>query len=125
MIKLDHFHHATLPITDKGRADAFYEELLGFHRLPRPQLSFDGTWLRLGDMQLHLVVVDEEEMRTLRQGRQAVRHLAFMINDYDATKQALQDAGMPFRESVAGTNRQLFCQDPDGNVLEFIHPGPA
>ena len=34
---------------------AFYEKVLGFQRLVRPDFPFDGAWLRCGDFMLHII----------------------------------------------------------------------
>lgn len=120
------FHHATIPVVDCQQAEDFYVTGLGFTKLPRPELSFGGIWLQLSDLQLHIVVVDEEEMRKMSMGEvTAARHLALEIDDYDAAKQALEAAGLEFRENVAGTNLQIFLRDPAGNVVELIVPDGA
>ena len=49
------------------------------------------------------------------------QHFAFAVEDLDAVRESLTDAGVkvskPFE--IPGVCRQSFCKDPAGNLLEF------
>jgi catechol 2,3-dioxygenase-like lactoylglutathione lyase family enzyme len=46
-------------------------------------------------------------------------HAAFAIDDYASALEQLRGAGVQVLEAGAGRG-QMWVQDPDGNVLEFI-----
>ncbi|HET7559614.1 MAG TPA: VOC family protein [Limnochordia bacterium] len=125
-IQVQHCHHVAFAITDTARAKAFYGGLLGLREIARPAFAFDGVWYDLGgDQQLHLIVYPKA--KTLRHdlapdGLDA--HLALRVADYDQALAALQAAGLTVRanpDSITGW-AQMFCTDPDGNVIELNAP---
>ncbi len=122
------YSHTNIVVTDLEAAHAFYVEKLGFSVLPRPAFEgFSGAWYQVGDLQLHLSVV--EEMPDLKGG---FPHLAFFIpaDRFEETIEALKDGGVPFvmdtmsRVDFGVPVRAAFCKDPDGNVVELTDVGP-
>ena len=117
-------HHVSLDVRDLERARAFYGELLGLGEIERPDFGFPGVWYQAGPVQLHLIVVPEE----VDVGRPPptltplAHHLAFEVEDYDAVKRRLEEAGHVVF-GLGAEAGQLFVRDPDGNTLEFIRPG--
>ena len=104
------------------------EEKLGFEVLPRPDFGgFQGAWYRVGDLQLHLSVV--EEMPDLKGG---FPHLAVYVptEHFEDTVAALKAMDVPFvmdtmeREDFGVPVKAAFCKDPDGNVVELTDVGP-
>jgi len=115
-------HHSSLIVSDLEKSLHFYCDILGFEHDPgRPDLSFEGAWLKAGESQgVHLLRLpnpDPIENRTEHGGRD--RHTAFFIDHYDELKKNLKVSGIEFTESQSG-RAALFCRDPDGNALEFI-----
>jgi catechol 2,3-dioxygenase-like lactoylglutathione lyase family enzyme len=109
--------HAGLLITDLERSRQFYNRILGLKEKPRPAFDFPGAWYDLGECELHLIVTREAlPAAGARPSRDF--HVSFLIDDYEATKQALHQAGVPFREGSSGL-RQIFVRDPDGNLIEL------
>ena len=48
-------HHVSLNVTDVRACVAFYEAM-GFREIERPELGFDGAWMRIGETgELHLL----------------------------------------------------------------------
>jgi glyoxylase I family protein len=131
MALIDSIHgysHVNILVTDLDAAREFYIDKLGFEVLPRPDFGgFAGAWYRVGDLQLHLSVV--EEMPDLKG---AFPHIAMYIptNRFDQTIDALKSGGVPFtgdtmlREDFGVPVRAAFCRDPDGNVVELTDVGP-
>jgi catechol 2,3-dioxygenase-like lactoylglutathione lyase family enzyme len=109
--------HAGLLISDLERSRQFYNGILGLKEKPRPAFDFPGAWYDLGECELHLIVTRDAlppaESRPSRD-----YHVSFLIDDYEATKQALQSARVSFREGSSGL-RQIFVRDPDGNLIEL------
>jgi catechol 2,3-dioxygenase-like lactoylglutathione lyase family enzyme len=122
------YTHVNILVTDLEAAQEFYIEKLGFSVLPRPDFGgFPGAWYRVGNMQLHLSVVDE--MPDLKGG---FPHLAFHIpaDRYDRTIERLKSGDVPFlgdvmtREDFGVPVRATFCRDPSGNVIELTDVAP-
>lgn len=122
------YTHVNILVDDLEAAQRFYIDLLGFEVLPRPDFpGFAGAWYRVGQMQLHLSVV--EEMPDLKGG---FPHLAFHVpsESFDRTIDALKSAGVDFlgdtmtREDFGVPVRAIFCKDPAGNPIELTDVPP-
>jgi glyoxylase I family protein len=113
-------HHASLLVSDTQKSLEFYCGVLGLQQIERPPLPFPGAWLALGQQQIHLLELDNPDPTTGRPahgGRD--RHVAMMIDSYDALREDFLAAGVEHTLSISG-RRALFTRDPDGNALEFI-----
>lgn len=121
MFQVKGFHHASLLVENTGQSLAFYRDTLGMQvDDTRPDLGYPGAWLKLGDVQVHLLELpnpDPLEGRPDHGGRD--RHLAFHINDLNLLVEKLSKENIPFTTSHSG-RKALFCRDPDQNALEFI-----
>jgi len=110
--------HVTVAAEDLAEAIAFYE-LLGMTVVEdRPDLGIEGAWMQCAGEQVHIVV---------RHGRpvpDGSTHFAIIVDDLDACVAELAAAGVaakPLRR-VEGAGRQVFIQDPTGNVVEINQP---
>ena len=108
-------HHVSINVADVERAAAFYVDVLGMDRLPRPDFGFAGAWLGFGgDRQVHLIEAAVPEDRG--------QHFAFQVDDIDAVVATLRASGTEVRGPMpVGSTpaRQAFFHDPDGNRLEL------
>ncbi|MEJ2061445.1 MAG: VOC family protein [Gammaproteobacteria bacterium] len=113
--------HGSVLVSDTEKALDFYCGVLGMALdTSRPDLSFPGAWLRIGDQQIHLLELPNPDPvggRPDHAGRD--RHLALAVRDLAALRAALDAAGIPYTASRSG-RAALFCRDPDGNGLEFV-----
>ena len=112
--------HSSLIVSDLKKALTFYEEVLGFQQVLRPDLGYDGAWLKAGGQQIHLLQLDNPDPVTGRPehvGRD--RHTAFSIKSIEKLAQQLEQAAVKYTRSQSG-RKAIFCRDPDGNGLEFI-----
>lgn len=119
-MQISGIHHVSLLVQDTRRALDFYCGLLGLDLVDRPEMRFPGAWLALGTLQLHLLALPHPADgidRPEHVGRD--QHLALKIDDLDALKQKLDQAGIAYTLSRSG-RRALFCRDPDDNGLEFV-----
>jgi catechol-2,3-dioxygenase len=50
-----------------------------------------------------------------------VRHVAFMVGrlDLERARDRLRQRGVEFRYEDHGNARSIYCDDPDGNVIEL------
>jgi len=114
-------HHVSLVVADTSRALSFYQGVLGLQVDPgRPNLSIDGAWLKVGDLQIHLLQVpnpDPVAGRPEHGGRD--RHVAFAVPDLDRILVRLDQNKIAYTLSRSG-RRALFCRDPDGNACELV-----
>jgi glyoxylase I family protein len=121
MIKIDALLHAGLIISDLEKSRTFYEGLLGLTPSPaRPDFGFEGVWYDIGANQIHLMVVpnpDIDSVRPQHGGRD--HHVALAVSDIGAVKSAFDQAGVVYSMSKSG-RAALFCRDPDENALEFF-----
>lgn len=118
-------HHMSFPIADLDRSRAFYEGVLGFEEIPRPDFPFRGAWYRAGDCEVHLIEVpDGADVGSTPAGTNPIaRHAAFAVDDYAACAEHLRAHGLEVLETSAEVG-QMWVRDPDGHVLEFIVPAP-
>ena len=116
-MQIGKFLHVALLVSDLDRAREFYGGLLGLREKPRHKFNHPGAWYDLGEFELHLMVATEL-LTPIDQRPQRDFHIAFSIDDYEATKHAIEQAGLPFREGRSGL-AQLFIRDPDGNLIEL------
>ncbi len=76
-------HHASLIVSDTGRALDFYRGVLGLEVVEeRPDLGYPGAWLKVGEYQIHLLELpnpDPVQGRPKHGGRD--RHLARIKED--------------------------------------------
>jgi catechol 2,3-dioxygenase-like lactoylglutathione lyase family enzyme len=108
-------HHVSICVTDADAGLAFYTDVMGCTRLPRPDLG-PGYWLDAGGQQVHLMQSDEPPPRS--------NHFAFRVDDLDATVEELREKGVEVHAipHIAGAGRQAFLHDPFGNFLELNQP---
>lgn len=114
-------HHITLVVSDLDRARPFYEKFLGLKPIPRPDYDFEGAWYQCGGLEVHLLVAEEHPGPSRR-------HIAFEVSDFERVLKSLDGewiriVGGPGKRPREG-NRFVFCQDPDGNLIEITCPGP-
>jgi len=121
MIEIRAINHVSLLVRDTLRSLEFYHGLLGLEiDASRPEMAFPGAWLRIGDMQIHLLecpVSSRPGNRSGHGGRD--RHVAMDVADLDAVIKTLEAADIAYTLSRSG-RRALFCRDPDDNALEFV-----
>jgi glyoxylase I family protein len=121
-ITLGRMDHVALPTSDAARGERFYCDVLGFHTVPRPSFSFDGRWLVHDSVGVMLHLIHEEDFKPKASAINTRRgHFALRCPDVDAAIAALREYGIELIERRLPDYgyRQIFIQDPDGNVLEL------
>ncbi|MDN3018317.1 VOC family protein [Paenibacillus sp. BSR1-1] len=122
MIKYKCLHHVSLSVTDLERAKAFYGKILCLKEIERPAFDFPGAWYEIEGKQLHLIV--DPSSQTIRQDKSLSSregHFALRVENYHETRNWLRENGIEILEkpnSISGF-AQIFCADPDGNLIEL------
>jgi catechol 2,3-dioxygenase-like lactoylglutathione lyase family enzyme len=125
MIELVKLHHVSFASKDLSASRVFFGGVLGLPEIERPGFQFPGAWYQLGDRQLHIIENRAEQSEGASRLSRS-DHVALEVTDVDAVRATLARHGIPFQE---GGNRtlgmeQVFCHDPDGHVIEFVHYAP-
>ena len=127
MLPFTSVSHISVTVTNLDLAKEFYGSVVGLREIPRPAFPLPGVWYGLmGDRSLHVTVKDEMPLRAVDPGRFDTRdpHFALAVADADEIYTRLQSSGRPFHDfsDTPSGLRQLFVQEPDGNMIEFIGP---
>lgn len=111
-------HHSIL-IEDVERSRDFYTRIVGLEvDEGRPDLAFDGLWLRVGEQAIHALCLPNPDPREGRPGHGGRdRHVCLRITALQALIDRLEAAGIPYTRSRSG-RAALFFRDPDGNAIE-------
>src|SRR5438876_3975396 len=64
-VTIQGYSHLAIVATDVDEVRRFYCDLLGFEELPRPDFGIPGVWLRVGDLQLHVIALEDRRARHL------------------------------------------------------------
>jgi catechol 2,3-dioxygenase-like lactoylglutathione lyase family enzyme len=122
LIHYKELHHVSLTVTNLERAKDFYSNILCLKEIPRPDFDFPGAWYDIEGQQLHLIVFPDSQ--TIRQDKRLSSregHFALRVTDYTATLDWLKLKGVEMIENPNSTSgfAQIFCADPDGNLIEL------
>jgi lactoylglutathione lyase len=104
-VRLVGINHVALEVEDIDRSLAFYGRIFDLRLRSR---SAGAAFVDIGDQFLAL-------MEGRSQGHDGARHVGLVVEDKDAVRRALEEAGV---EVVPG--RRLDFYDPDGNRIEIV-----
>jgi catechol 2,3-dioxygenase-like lactoylglutathione lyase family enzyme len=114
VVKVQH-----ISVNCHGNLDAtrrFYSDLFELRDIPRPDIpGIDGSWLGLGDVQLHLVDAAESG----RAPDPVAPHWCLWVVDIHAARAELESAGIEYLEGAQGDVVQIWISDPNGQVVEL------
>lgn len=119
-MKVESLHHVSVLVTDLERAKAFYGGVLGLVETKRPPFDFPGAWYQIGDGQIHLIAYPAKAPE--RDGIDtADTHIALRVDDYDKAVERLKahDVEVAERPNSLTGWPQVYCEDPDGNIIEL------
>ena len=116
------FNHVSIPCRDLDESERFYREAFGIERLPSFDFRFPVRYLGVGEQQLHLMQLAEEQPRPNQ-------HFAIDVDDFESAFVRLRELGaldqrahtQPVWELPDGSV-QLYARDPAGNLLEVNWP---
>ncbi|HEX2532542.1 MAG TPA: VOC family protein [Chitinophagaceae bacterium] len=126
MVDILQVHHLAIICSDYARSKAFYTEVLGLtilretYRAERQSykldLALNGRYL------IELFSFPDPPGRLSRPEGRGLRHLAFEVENIDATVRRLAELGIeaePVRIDALTGKAFTFIADPDGLPLEF------
>lgn len=113
------FDHVNVRTANLDQMVAWYGDILGLTTGPRPDFSFDGAWLYLGDTAyIHLVAVKDQPEAA---GNVTLEHFAFRATDLAGFREKLDARGIAHTlDPVPGFPIvQVNLHDPDGNHIHI------
>jgi catechol 2,3-dioxygenase-like lactoylglutathione lyase family enzyme len=121
-VRATRINHVSIPCRDLDDSERFYRDVFGLERLPSFDFRFPVRYLRLGEQQLHLMQLPDDQ--PLRQ-----QHFAVDVDDFEAAFVRLREAGALDTRAHASAvwelpdgSVQLYARDPAGNLLEVNWP---
>jgi catechol 2,3-dioxygenase-like lactoylglutathione lyase family enzyme len=130
-LKINHLQHIGIPVTDITRSEAFYERL-GFKNVMGTHFEYNGGKGTVAMMQLNTIIIElyqmpDNELMEIRSRKNGhIDHIAFDVDDIDATFATLQTADFHIIEeqpvflSFWKNGCKYFnISGPDGERLEF------
>jgi glyoxylase I family protein len=110
-------HHIALRTPEFERARTFYTEVLGLP-VAAEMPGRDCVFIDIGGTTIELTGAKDQ----VPGAAGALAHIAFEVDDIDATCAELKAKGVEFfiEPRDAGVMRIAFFRDPDGNALELF-----
>jgi glyoxylase I family protein len=123
------FHHVALSCQDPAAIEGFYRTHFGFTRARVIPLGDDQiVFLKAGSVYLELFKAGQPAPAPPAGGSgpeyPSLKHLAFMVDDVDATLAAMGSAAnvtlgpLSFDDFIPGW-RTVWVADPEGNIVEI------
>jgi len=123
-------NHVSLIVSDMHKSVEFYKDMLGCKLINRPAMEFDGAWLWMGNVQLHLI--QNKEFASIESAHgdcpgTDVNHMSFEVDDIAVVEAKLEKLQIPYERFRAQGHgqviHQLFLADPDGHFVEICDCG--
>jgi catechol 2,3-dioxygenase-like lactoylglutathione lyase family enzyme len=122
MARATRFNHVSIPCRDLDESERFYGDVLGLERLPSFDFRYPVRYFGVGEQQLHLMQLPEEQPPPSQ-------HFAVDVDDFEAAFVRLREAGALDRRAhgtaiweLPDGSVQLYARDPAGNLLEIDWP---
>ncbi len=130
-------NHYLIRTSNLEASREFYQSVMGFHQIPRPNFPFPGYWLGVGGAaQVHLAPAGIENSELYFLGTPAhaaqdnsgvIDHVAFLAENAPDFVDGLKKKGAPYRVRYLSDSQlfQVFIKDPDGITIELNFNGVA
>lgn len=133
MPAITNLFHIALKTHDLPATSVFYREVMGMDIAQRPDLDFDGIWLKTatpgGDIIIHVYAGDaaREVDGSHAMGAGVIDHIALSAHGYEGFRQRFETWGLDWRANVLPEIGlwQLFVYDPSGAMLELSFAASA
>jgi YD repeat-containing protein len=121
-VRTTRFNHVSIPCRDINESERFYSDVFGLERLPTFDFRFPVRYLGVGEQQLHLMQLPEEQPLPNQ-------HFALDVDDFETAFVRLSELGALDHRAHAHAvwelpdgSVQLYARDPAGNLLEVNWP---
>jgi catechol 2,3-dioxygenase-like lactoylglutathione lyase family enzyme len=135
-MRISALDHVSLVTTDLERSVAFYQDILGLHRIGRPAFSSTGAWMASGSLEIHLTINPDGHLRPAPEIDTGDIHFAVRVADFVAAMNHLETKG--YREDAPDGDRrrlvlrvngpapyhQAYILDPDNHLIEINDAPP-
>lgn len=125
MMKLSKIHHVAVIGSDYEKFRSFYVDKLGLTVIRENYRPEKKDWkidLQAGDCEIELFIVENPPKRVTGPEAAGLRHLAFRVEDAEATALELQALGIPtepVRTDPFTGGKFTFFRDPDDLPIEI------
>jgi len=122
---LKRVNHIGLVCSDIAKSLYFYEEILGFQQIRRPNFDRYGAWLTMGNIELHLIKGEPTALPPDNDNL-IVGHISLETDYPEEVFVGLSEYGVEFKKNISVPDglgltpiTQYFLRDPDGYYLEL------
>ena len=119
-LSIEMLNHVARPTKRLEAARRFWIDVMGAREISRPGFSFNGSWLFLAGIQIHLIE-DAAAPDPPGEINTRERHMAFAVPDVDAMERVLGEHGVAYKRNLILDRgvHQIFFRDPDGHLIEI------
>ena len=114
-------NHLSVAAIDLEASLEFYEDVLGMERIPTYNFGFTTQYLRCGDLQIHVFLLEDKIP--------FYQHFAIDVDDFHAVYETGKKLGAldnsAFKNAVnelPDGSVQMYLRDPAGNLVEVDWP---
>jgi catechol 2,3-dioxygenase-like lactoylglutathione lyase family enzyme len=131
-------HHVTIKSKNLDETVRFYTDVIGMRQVERPNFSFSGAWLQMGETMIHIISGDvaktDHADYNYSQGYSPLDHISIRATGFDDMRQTLIDRGCQWRQGHPTWQSkdfrnarlwQLFVLDPSGVAIELNYEADA
>ena len=118
-MRIERINHVqiSVPVGSEDEVRRFYCRLLGLKEVPKPESlqGRGGLWLTVGDQAIHFGTEEATDRAVSK------RHVAFEVEDLEAARRDLEQAGVKILEGIPIPDYDRFeFRDPFGNRIELM-----
>jgi catechol 2,3-dioxygenase-like lactoylglutathione lyase family enzyme len=113
--------HVNVHAHDLEESVHFYQTLSGIQEIPAPEFPFPVRWLRVGELELHLL--------ESKAAAPAGHHFGIDVDNFEPVYEKAREIGSQVAEGYfSGLYEmpdgavQLYLRDPAGNMVEVDYP---
>lgn len=131
LVTINKLQHVGIPVTDLSVSEVFYNRL-GFENVMQSEFTFDGDtgtcmMMQHNDIIIELYQMPQKQLQEIKARKDGhVDHIAFDVDDIDATFKALEQASFTVLEDAPvflsfwkNGCKYFNILGPDGERLEF------
>ena len=118
-------HHVAIKSQDLEATEKFYTQVLDMKKVKRPEFSFPGIWLQMGNTMFHVYGGDPGKTHNgnykYSQRQSPIDHIALLAKGFDKMREKLKKHHCEWRQNNVPDMKlwQLFVLDPSGVLIEL------